>query len=96
VKRLPILHMETFFSSSCFRIVAHDLCSDAHGWNGGKLTLDTDLVTLLSERINPGVESIAIILDSLSPLLLHQTPQYTCQTINSLAYRNLRKGAQLF
>ncbi|XP_064642592.1 elongator complex protein 5-like [Lineus longissimus] len=74
------------------RIVTHDLCSDAHGWNGGTLNLDTDLMALVSKRIGPGVETVAIVFDSLSPLLLHRTAQYTCQTINSLAYRNVKKG----
>lgn len=67
-------------------VVFHDGSQDVLGWNGtSPLNIDTDLAQYLNNRPgNHGNLSVAVVIDSLSPLLLHRPATYTCQVINKL------------
>nr|XP_022346192.1 elongator complex protein 5-like isoform X1 [Crassostrea virginica] len=67
-------------------IRVHDGSKDLLQWNKTPgLGLHTDVKTLiLRGRVSPGTKSVAIVIDSLSPLLTHTSPPYTCKTLHGL------------
>lgn len=68
------------------RLIVHDGFNDVLGWNNPEgLNVNTDLVHYLENR--PGCHSnhnVAIVIDSLSPMMLHRSAPYTCEVISKL------------
>lgn len=68
------------------RVKFHDGSSDLLNWNKrSQLHVDTDLSKFVQSQIGcHGNKKIAVVIDSISPLILHRPVPYTCQTINRL------------
>ena len=70
-----------------FRLIVHDGFHDVLGWNNPEgLSVNTDLVHYLENK--PGCHSnhsVAIVIDSLSPMMLHRSAPYTCEVISKLS-----------
>lgn len=76
------------------RLTFHDGFSDLLGWqNPDGLNVDTDLIRYLNNK--PGFHahhSVAIVIDSLSPLMLHRDAPYTCQTVARLMSAKIQEA----
>lgn len=85
-ERSPELLRGLFQAELSQRLVFHDGSADPLGWeNPENLNIDTDLVQYLNSK--PGhvaSNNVAIVIDSLSPMLLHRSAPYTCKTIARL------------
>ena len=70
-----------------FRLIVHDGFHDVLGWNNPEgLSVNTDLVHYVENK--PGCHSnhsVAIVIDSLSPMMLHRSAPYTCEVISKLS-----------
>lgn len=68
------------------QIAVHDGFHDVLGWhNPENLSVNTDLLHYLQNK--PGCHAnhnAAIVIDSLSPMMLHRAAPYTCQTVSKL------------
>lgn len=69
------------------RIKFYNGRSDLLGWNKSTdLTLMSDLVTFLKDKGHfHGNKKTAVVIDSISPLMLYRQTPYTCQAIHKLA-----------
>ncbi|XP_062607884.1 elongator complex protein 5-like [Saccostrea cucullata] len=68
-------------------VKVHDASKDLLGWEKSPgLGLHTDLKAYIKERISHGSKSVGVVLDSLSPLLTHTSPPFTCKTLHGLAF----------
>ncbi|KAL4221102.1 Elongator complex protein [Mactra antiquata] len=69
------------------RVIFHDGTSNILGWeNKQSLNVNCDLVKYLNDsKGHHASTSVAIVCDSLSPLILHRSAPYTCQTVTKLA-----------
>ncbi|KAL3861818.1 hypothetical protein ACJMK2_007835 [Sinanodonta woodiana] len=83
----PQKALENIPSDCLNRIEVHDGFQDIGGWlDSSSLNVNTDLVKYLENL--PGHlanQVVAIVINSVSPLLLHRRAPYTCQTISRLA-----------
>ena len=77
------------------RITVHDGFSDPLGWDTNKnpsslIHLDNCSAQSLIDRLGekPSREDRAVIVDSLSPFLLHQSPVAVCRMIHALSKLN--------
>lgn len=73
------------------RVVVHDGFQDVLGWNNPEgLSVNTDLVQYLQNKPGyHGNHTIALVIDSLSPMMLHRAAPYTCQTISRLTHSKI-------
>lgn len=65
----------------------HDGTIDILGWEKSQnVNVDSDLVKYLNDsKGHHASTSVAIVIDSLSPMMLHRSAPYTCQTVTKLA-----------
>ncbi|KAL5014460.1 hypothetical protein ScPMuIL_008730 [Solemya velum] len=72
------------------RVTVHDFFHDLLGWlNSDKLSVNTDIVKYMENCLgNHGNQSAALIINSLSSLIIHRTTSYTCQVIHKLRSQN--------
>ena len=75
-----------------FRLVLHDGFKDVLGWNNPEnLNVNTDLVQYLENQTGYHANhSVAIVIDSLSPLMLHRPAPYTCQVLSKLTRSKIK------
>ena len=75
-----------------FRLVLHDGFKDVLGWNDPEnLNVNTDLVQYLENQTGYHANhSVAIVIDSLSPLILHRPAPYTCQVLSKLTRSKIK------
>ena len=73
--------------NSYFRIKFYNGHSDLLGWNKStELTVMSDIVTYLKDKGHfHGNKKVAVVIDSISPVILYRSIPYTCQTIHRLA-----------
>ena len=88
-----------FSSYSLYRLVIDDFASDPLGWNSPQsLTLDTDIFQHVQRQSDtvasdePRQKATAVVIDSVSNLILHRSPSYSCQVINQLKQSRQRNG----
>lgn len=69
------------------RIKFYNGHSDLLGWNKStELTVMSDIVTYLKDKGHfHGNKKVAVVIDSISPVILYRSIPYTCQTIHRLA-----------
>lgn len=82
------------YNFNYFRVKFHDGSSDILNWkNTSQLNIDTDLTQFVQSHSScHGNKKIGVIIDSISPLLLHRPVPYTCQTINRLSKTEFNNG----
>ncbi|XP_048729287.1 elongator complex protein 5-like [Ostrea edulis] len=79
--------VETIKSLGIQNVRVHDGSKDLLGWDKScGLGLHTDVKTYIKKKLSPGTKSIAIVMDTLSPLLTHKSPPFTCRTLHGLAF----------
>ena len=91
--------LDSKFYVSLYRLAIDDFASDPLGWNSPKsLTLDTDIFQYVTRQSDtgasdePGQKATAVLIDSVSNLILHRSPAYTCQVINQFKQSRQRNG----
>lgn len=68
-------------------VKVHRASTDLLQWDRSQgIGLHTDIKAYIRERLSPGTKSVAVVIDSLSPLLTHTSPSFTCKTLHELAY----------
>ena len=74
-----------------YSISVHDFCTDPLGWTSAEaLTLNADILKHVQQKNTK--QTAAIVIDSLSNLILHHSPAYTCQVINQFKQAHARNG----
>ncbi|KAK3583826.1 hypothetical protein CHS0354_022870 [Potamilus streckersoni] len=83
----PQKTLENIPSGCLNRIEIHDGFRDIGGWlDSSSISVNTDLVKYFDNLSGRHAKQVvAIVINSVSPLLLHRTVPYTCQTISRLA-----------
>lgn len=78
---------ETLKSLGIQNVKVHKAYKDLLQWDESHgMGLHTDIKAFIKKRILPGTKSVAVVFDSLSPLLTHTSPSFTCKTLHGLAY----------
>lgn len=68
-------------------VKVHKAFTELLQWDRSQgIGLHTDIKAYIRERLSPGIKSVAVVIDSLSPLLTHTSPSFTCKTLHELAY----------
>lgn len=88
-------YLKDFINTEFYqRLVFHDGSTDVLGWESAEnLSVDTDLVKHLSNRSGHHANNnVAIVIDSLSPMMLHRQAPYTCQTLSRLMSAKIQEA----
>ncbi|XP_063965511.1 elongator complex protein 5-like [Lytechinus pictus] len=79
------------------KVKGHDGWTDPQGWNSDRnmipsnyntihLTSEKGFVDHIKERKEPGSGQIAVVIDSLTPYILHRSAPFTCKSLHALTH----------
>ncbi|CAI9740686.1 complex 5-like [Octopus vulgaris] len=72
------------------RCIYHNLYSDPLNWlgNADVTVTSTDFIDFLQRKITSSVHNVAVVICSLTSLIIHRSPAYTCQFLEKLGNRH--------
>ena len=79
-----------------FRLTVHNISKDPLGWDGNTtISMESDFLEYLTRIIDLN-KKCAVVIDSISNLILHRGASYTCRVLHKCSTLQHQKGMIMF